>query len=193
MKWSYFSELGRKSFHLLIIVVLISYYYIEKAYGKQAAMFCLLIVFFIFLFIEYLRLEYNWKIPFFWRIIRPEEKGKLLGSFYTLCGIIIALAVFDFRIVLTALLMCAFGDSTAAIIRIKFGKRRFFHIKSLEGTGAELVVNLVIGFFVLSNAYQIIAMALTSALVETLSIKINDNLTAPLFAGAVGQIIAFFI
>jgi len=68
-----------------------------------------------------------------------------------------------------------------------------FRNKTLKGSVAELVINLIIGFLILTNVYVIIAMAFTATLVEILIDELDDNLLGPLFAGFVGQLMVILI
>jgi len=186
-----FNEIGRKAIHITIIFVLGGYYLIEKAYGKPLALLCLAGLLILFFILEYLRLDLGLRLPFFEPFIRPKEQFKVYGVIYFLCGVIIALAVFDFKIALTAILMTTFGDMAAALIGQRFGKTLLYRNKTCQGCIAELIVNLAVGFIVLFglNIYLPIAMAFTATIVETLADELDDNILVPLFSGFVGQIL----
>jgi len=196
MSWPLLTEIKRKAFHLLILLVLVGYVFIEKAYGKQAALISLVGLLMLFLIAEYFRLELGFRMPLFDNIIRPKERERYYGVVYFISAAVICLAVFDFRIALAALLMTTFGDMSAALIGKKYGKTTIFKNKTVAGTLFELVVNIFVGFFVLFNLYNIyviIAMAFVAAFVETFVDELDDNLLIPLFAGFTGQILAIFL
>jgi dolichol kinase len=186
-----FNELGRKTIHITILLVLIAYYFIKQTYGKQIALLCLVALLVLFFILEYFRLELDFKLPFFDKFIRPKERFKVYGVIYFLSGTIIALAVFDFNIALAAILMTTFGDMAAALIGKRFGKTLLYRNKTIHGCVSELIVNLIVGFVALFgfNIYIGITMAFTATIVETLADELDDNILVPLFAGFVGQML----
>ncbi len=193
MAWTLLHEIRRKAFHMTIIFVLIFYSIIEKTFSKQIALISLVFLLLILLIIEYIRLELNIELPIVKQLIRAKEATRMSAAIYFLTATIICLAVFDFRIALAALLMTALGDMSAAIIGTKFGETLIFKNKTLVGCLTELVVNLVVGIFLITNIYTIIGMALTATIVETFLSELEDNLFVPLFSGFVGEIITLFL
>lgn len=193
MIWNLLTEIKRKAFHLLILLVLVAYTLLEKSYGKQTALILLVVLLALFLVAEYFRLELGFKIPFFDQIIRAKEREHYYGVIYFLSATIICLAVFDFKIALAALLMTTFGDMSAALLGKKYGKLIVFKKKTLVGASSEFGINLIVGFFVLTNIYIIISMAFIATFVETFISELDDNLLVPIFASLVGQILLFFI
>ena len=196
MTWPFLTEIKRKAFHLLILLVIVGYVLLERTFNQKIALVALVALLVLFLLAEYFRLELGATIPIFDQIIRPKERERYYGVIYFLSATIICLAVFDFRIALAALLMTTFGDMTAALMGRKYGKTTIFGKKTLTGTLSELTVNIIVGFIVLINFYNvyiIIAMAFVAAFVETLVEELDDNLMIPLFAGLTGQILVFFL
>lgn len=186
-------EVKRKLFHLVILLVIIGYVVLEKNYNKQIALISLVALLGLILLAEYFRLEHGWRIPVFDQIIRAKEREHYYGVVYFLSATIICLAVFDFKIALAALLMTTFGDMAAALLGKKFGHAIVFKRKTVMGTMSELGVNVIVGFFILSNVYIIIAMAFIATFVETFISELDDNLLVPIFAALTGQILGFFI
>ena len=159
--------------------------------AKQIALLFLVALLILFLIFEYLRLELNWRMPFFSQFIRPKEQTRMYGVIYFLSATIIALAVFDYKIALAALLMTTFGDMMAALVGKKYGHTLIHRNKTWAGFIAELVTNLIVGFFILENIYIILGMAFVATIVETVVDELDDNLLIPLFAGFAYQIIYF--
>lgn len=188
-----FNEIGRKIIHLLILLVLVVYAAIEAQAGKQIALLFLVGLLAFFLFLEYLRLELGWKMPFFSLFIRPKEHNRMYGVIFFLSAAIICLAVFDTAIALAALLMTTFGDMAAAIFGKKYGSTLIFKNKTIVGFSAGLITNvlvaIIIAFTTSLNIYIPLIMALTAAVIETLADELDDNLLVPVFAGLVGQIL----
>lgn len=200
-KWDFIHEIGRKIIHLTILVVLALYITIQELKGQQAALMVLTAILIIFFILEYFRLELNWKMPFFSTFIRPKEENRMYGVIFFLAGTIISLAVYDFSIAITALLMTTFGDMAAALFGKRYGTNLIFKNKTYAGFFAELSVNLIIGIIVVvyywvfsSNAINIyipILMAFAATIIETLLDEMDDNLIVPIFSGFVGQIVKF--
>ena len=91
--------------------------------------------------------------------------------------------------------MTTFGDLAASVFGKRFGKTWVMKDRALEGIGAELVVNILIGYLVLGSGMWIITilMAITATIVETIVHKLDDNLLIPLFAGFVGEILLYLL
>ncbi|MBI2660543.1 CTP--2,3-di-O-geranylgeranyl-sn-glycero-1-phosphate cytidyltransferase [Candidatus Woesearchaeota archaeon] len=200
MVWEFFHEIGRKIIHITILFVLAAFFFIEDsladagytaALSKQVALLFLVALLILFLILEYLRLELNWKMPFFSQFIRPKEQNRMYGVIYFLSATVISLAVFDHKIALAALLMTTFGDMVAALVGKRYGTTLIYRNKTWAGFLAELGVNLAVGFFILNNIYVIIGMASIATIVETLVDELDDNLLIPIFAGFAGQVILF--
>jgi len=188
-------ELKRKLFHLSSLLYIPVYYFINQYFSKQIALLSIIFIFAIFIILEFFRILRNQTIPFFHVLFRRKERIKLAGNVYFTIGAIIAFAIFDFKIATTALLMTTFGDMAAALFGIQFGKHWLKNIPhtAWEGIIAEFVVDLIVGFLLLSNWMIILAMALTATFVETIFIHTDDNLTIPIFSGFVGQVILLIL
>jgi len=210
MRWKYKNELARKFVHILSILILIIYYYSFKYYDKQTALLILVAILILFLFFEYIRIELKTKPEFMKRIWayvrRGKEKHRMGGDIFLILGIIISLAIFDFRIAVAVILMTTIGDLSAALIGKKYGKHSFLNLKdrTIEGTTAQFIVDLLIGIFVFiifsgSSIINwqiwlvILAIAFTATAVETLVYEMDDNLMIPIFAGLIGQIIFYLL
>lgn len=195
MTWGFFHELGRKAIHVAILVFLLLFFIIKEAYSNQAALLFLVLLLLIFLVLEYFRLELNFKLPFFQKLIRPKEEYRVSGVIFFLSSTIISLAVFETSIAIAALLMTTFGDMAAAIAGRKYGTTILFRNKTVVGFAAELITNLIvavaISLFFSVNIYIPLIMAFVATMIETLVDELDDNLIVPLASGFIGQILAF--
>lgn len=200
MAWDTVHEIGRKIIHITILAVLAAYFFIQNnlvshgytaVLAKQAALLFLVLLLIIFLILEYLRLELEWRMPFFSQFIRPKEENRMYGVIYFLSATVISLAVFDPKIALAALLMTTFGDMVAALVGKKYGTTLIYKNKTWVGFLGELATNLVVGFIILDSIYVILGMAFIATIVETLVDELDDNLLIPIFSGFVGQVILF--
>lgn len=197
MTWSFFHEIGRKIIHFTILIVLVLFFAIKKQGGQQIALLFLVGILIIFLILEYLRLELNFKLPFFHQFIRPKEQYRVFGVIFFLTSTIIALAVFDVPIALAALLMTTFGDVSATIAGKKYGTTILFRNKTVTGFVAELITNLIVAIIISLvfsiNIYILIIMAFAATITETLVDELDDNLIVPIVSGFIGQILLFLI
>lgn len=202
MVWKYKNELARKFVHFLALFLIVIFYFVEKSYGKSIALLSLVAILMLFLIFEYLRLEVKRNIPLLTKIssiVRREKESTAMGSdIFLISGIILSLAIFDFRIAIAAALMTTLGDLSAALIGKRYRKYMLTSLpeRSWEGIFAEFIVNIIIGIFVFvifsttPNAILIIlTMALVATFVETIIYKLEDNLVIPIFAGFAGQLV----
>jgi len=188
-------ELKRKTLHLLGFSYVIIYWISLKLLGHRIAMLILLLGLITMIGIEFFRISEKKKIPFFHILWRPKEENSLGGQVYYLLGIILAFALFEFRIALAVSLMTVLGDMAAAIFGIAFGKHwlKKLNDTAWEGIIAEFVVDLAIGLLVISSWPIAISMALMATTVETIFPHIDDNLAIPVFAGFVGQTVKLLV
>ncbi len=188
-------ELKRKSVHLFLVSFILIYVFINKYFGHRLAIFSLTFLLIFLLVIKFIRVDRQRKIPIFHILWRKNEKNSLSGDIYFLLGAIIAFSVFDFEIALVALLMTIFGDLTASLVGVSFGKHWLKNIPKTawEGIIAEFGVNLIIGFIFLPNLIIILFMAFIATFIETIFLYADDNLVIPVFAGFGGQIVLVFL
>lgn len=188
-----YKELLRKLVHLLELPVLLVYTLIRYYYGPQLGILVLTALLIILLEIEYVRLEYKWRLPKEINIVRKHEKDNLAANIFFIVATIICFAAFDYQIALLALLLTVFGDLMSALVGIKFGKTKVYKKKSLEGTMAGMSTNLLVGYLLLPEQPEVfIPMAVTASLVELFTGKLDDNLTVPLASGFIGQMLIYF-
>jgi len=121
---------------------------------------------------------------------RDEERRRLNGATYVLLSATLCVVIFPKLIVITAFSILIISDTLAALVGRKFGRHQFLK-KSLEGTAAFFLSALVVVLITpkveyLSIEYLIGAFgALSGAVVEAISIAVDDNLSIPLTIGAV--------
>lgn len=178
-------EIGRRVIHLSWLFFVLVFLWLGKAKGFVFLSFFLCLS----LLWDFLRIEFEFKMPFFHKLIRESEKKTLFTPTLTMIGTIIPLAIFDLRIAVYAICIMIFGDMAAGIIGL-FGKIKFMK-RTLEGSIACFIVSMFLGFYFLNNIFIIIGMSLAGTLVEAASFEVNDNLAIPIFSGFVGQILSY--
>lgn len=141
--------------------------------------------------IEYLRINSN-KVKnifenYLYTMLRKHEvSGQYTGATWVFIASTISIGIFPKEIAVLSLTFMAIGDTTAGLIGRKIGRIKFYN-KTLEGAIAGFTVCLVIGFILnlgLSNEVIIIG-AFSAMVIELMPMPIDDNLSIPLFSGAV--------
>ncbi|MFA7685473.1 MAG: phosphatidate cytidylyltransferase, partial [Candidatus Gracilibacteria bacterium] len=106
---------------------------------------------------------------------------------------IISFATFDYWIAFIAVSMTVFGDLAAALFGKAFGTTKIYGNKSVIGTLGGFLMNMIVGFLALPHMFIVFApMAVVASFVEVFTRKMDDNLTVPLFAGFLGQMIVLY-
>jgi dolichol kinase len=193
---SLFRELVRKAFHLSSVFILVGYTLLLNYTSSRVAILAITGLLLLLLEIEYVRLEHRPRIAeAIDGFLRKHEKTQLSSAVFLVISIIISFAVFDYWVAFLALSMAVFGDLFAAIFGRAFGKTKIYRNKTYVGTLAGLAANMIVGILTVPDlAVLFIPMAITASLFELFTRKMDDNLTVPLFAGFVGQmIVRFFV
>lgn len=193
---SLFWELFRKTLHLSGLFILVFYTVLFHYFSEQVAILALTALLLLFLEIEYVRLEHRPKIvEVFEGLFRDRENDYLISAVFFVISCIIAFAAFEYWIATLAMLMTVFGDIFAAIFGKAFGKTKIFerHEKTYVGTLAGFAANLTVGFLAVPDFFYLaLVMAIAASLVELFTNKLDDNLTVPLSAGFVGQMLVYY-
>jgi dolichol kinase len=186
-------HLGRKFFHLLGGLGLLSLYFIL---GRHAAFVCYGVLIIFVLAFETVRLTLpaanRFLYTYFGSFIRKNEERKLTGTAPYILGVGLSLYAYSPPAASAAICFLAFGDVAATTIGERFGKTKIGH-KSLEGTAAFVAAALAAGVLLsalgLGLAPWIILLgAFVAAGVELLTLRVNDNLLIPVIAGAVMEL-----
>lgn len=185
-------HLARKAWHLTMVSAMAaSYIYLPTAVSA----WILGVACVTFVSLDFLRQRYealNKKlVRLFALFIRDHELHKWAGTSYLLVGVSISMIFFDYGITLLSLLFLAVADPTASYFGIRFGKRKIFGPKSLEGALASFVVCTIITyvFCVKSSIYLdlLLPVSLLAGVAGSASElipvgKLDDNLTFPVLS-----------
>ncbi|MFA6991679.1 MAG: hypothetical protein WC269_00120 [Candidatus Gracilibacteria bacterium] len=193
-KQSKLMELFRKVVHLSSAFIVIGYTLLLNYFTQRIAILALTALLLLLLEIEYVRLEHKPKVlNAFGGLLRKHEKNNITGAVFLVISCIICFSAFDYWIAAIAMLMAVFGDFFAALVGTFWGKTKIYRNKTWIGTFACFAANIGVANLLLPGMHLItIPMALTGAVVELFSKKIDDNLTVPLFAGFIGQMIVYY-
>jgi len=186
-------HIGRKLYHLLGGLSLLSLYYIL---GRERALLFYAVFFILVLAMDVARLSIPALNQFvferFSSFIRQSEEHKLTGTPPYILGIGLSLLLFSPGIATAAVCFLAFGDVSASAIGEQYGKTKI-RDKSLEGTAAFVIACMFAGLFLflmgISVSPGIMALGIVAAAgVELFPLPINDNLVIPLISGGVMQL-----
>jgi dolichol kinase len=126
-------------------------------------------------------------------LFRAEEQLKESAGVPYVMGVLLTLISFPKVVALVAIYTLAVADPLSAIIGIKYGKTKIVKGKSLEGSLAFFTASLIITFLVFfwwTSYLQIMLgsiillsflVAFIGSLFEMIPLRIDDNLTIPLF------------
>ncbi len=190
----YRSELFRKSIHLCSLSIPIVYFYITR----ELALTLLAPLALAFLFVDLTRYYHkptaDWFYRWFGRLLRKHEQDsnrkRLNGATTVLLSACLCVLIFPKVITVNAFAVFIISDITAALVGRRFGRRPFLH-KSLEGALAFLLSAIVVILVTpkidgLVQEYVIASVAaFAAAVVESLSVHVDDNLSVPLVFGFV--------
>ncbi len=189
-----FWELGRKTVHLSGLSIVVGYTLMLNYFSERTSILTLAALLLILLHIEYVRIEHKPRLAsMFDGLFRVHEKDNISGAVFLVISCIVCFAAFEYWVAFLALFMTVFGDLFAAIFGRAFGKTKILNHKTIVGTAAGLVANLIVGILILPELLLlVIPMAVTASFVEFITNKLDDNLTVPLFSGFVGQMVVYF-
>lgn len=192
----YVSEVQRKAFHLVALVIPIGYLFFPQA-GQAKAILLGAMIFAVFIDIFRLsepRLR-HFLNSLIGAIMRPHERTDLLGSTCLLISSTMTALIFPKSVAVAALCLLIGGDTAAALVGKRFGRVRIFGRKTLEGTLAFLATGVVLNAGVSLAGYRLwpdvaglslsagVIGALVGALVEAVPFPIDDNFAIPIVSG----------
>jgi dolichol kinase len=189
-KISYGNELLRKGIHLTSVVIPILIYILEK----ELIVYITLTAASLMILFDLLRKVSSGFNKFYLMILHPVLRSRELdvkkhlftGGTYYVIGIFLTVWIFPKEIAAVAILIMILCDTAAALIGKKFGKHKILN-KTLEGSLSFLIIGIIIiavtpriSQFPLEYLIAFIALILTTIL-ELLPLKIDDNLSIPIF------------
>lgn len=182
------NELLRKLIHVFFVAIPFSYRFVFNN-NKKITVVILAIMALLVLAVEFIRLEKLHIKKAFYKIfgfmLRRKEVNSFTGLTYFLLASVICIAVLPANIAFCALVFLALGDAAAAIIGLRFGKRKIKGTnKTLEGSLACFCVTFGIALFYLPP-FVAFCGAITAMITEIVPKNINDNLKIPLSSGLV--------
>lgn len=179
----------RKLFHVGGGTFLIGLYLLL---GREGAPLAFALLFFVVLGFDLARIRaprFNrWILRHLGSILRDEEREGFTAMPYFTSGAFLASFLYTPPVAKASLILLTFGDVSATIVGQRFGRIRIGR-KSLEGSAAFVAAG-ALAAILLSPLHDlplgIIAVgALSGALIELVSTRVNDNLTIPVVTGGI--------
>jgi dolichol kinase len=195
-------QLGRRLFHLVngvstatAYALLFTHEQVIHVFGTIA---CIVYV------IDRVRIAYPEVIarraPWVNRLfVRAEEQVRESAMIPYAIAVLLTILTVPKLAALIAIYTLAIADPLAAVVGIRWGRRRIAQNRSFEGSFAFFAATFVIAAIVLGTGTEAPALAVTGAAVtiglaaaacEVLPLRIDDNLTIPLFVGFATWIVA---
>jgi dolichol kinase len=194
-------QLGRRLFHLVnggttatAYLLLFSHEQVVHVFGTIA---CVVYI------VDRIRIAYPETVerhaPWINRLfLRAEERVRESAMIPYAIAVLLTILSVPKRAALVAIYTLALADPVAAVVGIRFGRRRITQNRTVEGslgffTATLVVATLVLGLYSAPSARvagAAAAIALAATAFELLPLRIDDNLTIPLFVGFVTWIVA---
>lgn len=148
--------------------------------------------------IDIMRVRYEPLKSLYMKYVKPILRGHELnndrsvftGATYLTLAFLICVIIFPKPIAITAMFVVIFCDSFAAIVGKSWG-RHFISAKTIEGSLAFLLSGVVIILLTpkvtdsIAEYYIGFIAVLLSTIFELIPIKIDDNISTPIFFGLV--------
>jgi len=195
-------QLGRRLFHLVNGVTIATAYAVLFTHEQVVHVFgtiaCVVYI------ADRVRIAYPemiaqraaWVNHFF---LRAEEQMREAAMTPFAIAVLLTIITLPKSAALVAIYTLGIADPLAAVIGIRFGRRRITANRSLEGSAAFFVATCAIAATVLSNgsALPVSTIAAASAMIgaiaalcEIIPVRVDDNLTIPLFVGFATWVVA---
>ncbi|MCB0728318.1 MAG: dolichol kinase [Ignavibacteriae bacterium] len=188
------NELLRKSIHLSSSIVPFLYYFVEREfaiYVLSAA--CILLI-----MLDILRAKSdavgNLYLKFMGPILRGHEIEKnnsfFTGGTYITISFLLCVILFPKPLAITSMFIVIFCDSMAALVGKSKG-RHFIANKTFEGSLAFLITGIIIILLTpkisdsVCEYYIGMVAVFLSAVFELVPVRIDDNISIPLFFGLI--------
>jgi dolichol kinase len=197
-------QLGRRAFHLLNGVTIATAYAVLFTHQQIVHLFgtiaCLAYI------ADRIRLHYPEaleRLPWLNRLFfRAEERWKESAMIPYAIAVLLTILTFPKTIALIAIYTLGIADPLAAVVGIRWGRREVVPDRSVEGMTAFLVATLGVAATVLALSTPApwtsvtgvaILIAVVAALFELVPLRIDDNLTIPLFVGFTSWILCAIV
>jgi len=182
----------RKVFHVFTSSAIPLFYWFLPFFdtAREGRAFILIVLssaFVLFFLFDGLRLLFpplnRYVMRYFSLLIRQSEEKRFTGATFTCLSFLIVVFFFSREIAVTAMLFLSLGDTAAEIAGKNWGRKKYFG-RSLEGMVGFFIAAFPLAWLVLQDWRVAFLGAVTGALIEFFSFRIDDNLTVPALSAA---------
>ncbi len=185
MKAGHKTEIIRKAIHMTSVFIPIAVWLLPPHFWRWPLIGFTIIV----LFLDIWRFGDPRFGAFFRELLGPylrrHEAEGLMGSTYLAIACLLSAFIFPRPIAIAVMGYLILGDGIAGLIGKNWGVRSLAFGKTVEGTTAGLLVNVLVGVVVFREAGPALIGALIASLVELLPLPLDDNFSIPIIAGLV--------
>lgn len=195
-------QLGRRLFHLLNGVTIATAYAILFTHEQVVRIFgtiaCVVYI------ADRIRIAYPevvaqraaWVNRLF---LRAEEEVREAAMTPFAIAVLLTIITVPKPAALVAIYTLGIADPLAAVIGIRFGRHRITRHRSLEGTAAFFTATVAIAAAVLARGSSLppstvaaacVTIGAVAAVCEVIPVRVDDNLTIPLFVGFATWLVA---
>ena len=180
----YRREVWRKLLHLFALSIPIGYQFVSPRVAAAVVFVCFLIS----VVVDLARFR-GWPIQRLWRpmvspIVRPKESQNFTGATFILTSGWLCPLLFSLPAATLGMLMIILGDTFAALVGRRWGRHSTVGNRTVEGSVAFLAASFGAGALTPGLPIMIgLTAAPLATIVETLSTRIDDNLSVPLISG----------
>ena len=190
------SEIFRKSIHFSLILLPLAYRYLVN-YDKRITLFVLTTLLIAALLVEIFRIKHPTVKRIFFDLfglmLRKREYHDFTSATYMLISVTICIIVFPAEVAFIAICFLAIGDTLAALVGVRFGKRKLFGTdKSLEGSIACFTGTFIFALFYL-NPIIALSGACAATLAESIPMWVDDNIKVPITSGIVMILVSYVV
>ena len=183
-------EVRRKLFHIFWIILALFAWFGVPYLSMVTVMRVFLVLLFLFLLFDFLRVEHDWKFLRF--MMRSKERGMFCGGTTGMIGVILVFTLTHFQVAVLATFFMGVGDLIAGVVRKKWGQHDFLK-KTWEDFGAGTIANIVLGGLLVPNPVLLFPMAIAAQVAENAVSVLDDNLVMILVAAVVGQLVLVYV
>lgn len=119
---------------------------------------------------------------------KDKEQVRISSMTLFLFGCFLSFLLFDRNIAFTAVTFLIFGDMSAKILGLAYGRHKLFN-KTFEGSLAHFMACVVVGYvlhlYLNIPLLLIFAGAISATLIEAVPFNVDDNLSVPVVTGAI--------
>ncbi len=195
-------QLGRRFFHMSMGAIVGTIYNVlathQQAVYALGTVACLLYLF------EQIRINYPEYAKKFSIVnhyfLRAEEQLQESAAMPYSIAILLTIITFPKSVAVASIYVLAFADPLSALVGIKYGHRKIVPHKTVEGSLAFCIAAFASIYFVFASIPEItfaqlwivaLFSSVCCALFEMAPIRLDDNLTIPLFTAFILSLISY--